>query len=235
MYCISGIRDDLDVEEVPHNQMAESLSSHQYKSFMVKLLRKLPIKQEQDVQIGQCCLLCLFPIRSFYANHGYFLGITGEKIEIDPLAANKTVLFKQKAATYIMEDIAACLLLEEKSSGESDSSLGLILPSLSIYFMTCRQRHIPACLPARAWFQAPWLRVWFSCSQRNCHKGQQYSGAAFQSCAQRLQDASGEKTQQTPYFWFLTNHCFLFLCCLWRCWASVDDVRLMYWFIVSVY
>ena len=48
----AGIRDDLDQEEVPHNEMAESLSSHQYKSFMVKLIRKLPIRQEQDVQLG---------------------------------------------------------------------------------------------------------------------------------------------------------------------------------------
>ena len=45
-------------------------------------------------------------------------GISGEKIEIDPVLKGK-FSFKQKPVTYDTESIASCTLLEEKSSGIS--------------------------------------------------------------------------------------------------------------------
>ena len=45
-----------------------------------------------------------------------FVGISGEKIEIDPVLKAK-FSFKQKPVTYDTESIASCTLLDEKSSG----------------------------------------------------------------------------------------------------------------------
>ena len=51
-----------------------------------------------------------------------FVGISGEKIEIDPVLKAK-FSFKQKPVTYDTESIASCTLIEEKSSGICKSRL----------------------------------------------------------------------------------------------------------------
>ncbi len=47
------------------------------------------------------------------------VGISGEKIEIDPvLGKGKFLNFKEKAVTHDTESVATCTLTDEKSSGE---------------------------------------------------------------------------------------------------------------------
>jgi len=85
-------------EDIPRcmSAMAESLCSHQYKAFNV-IMKSKHIFQH-DVQ----------------------LGISGEKVEIDPSGSNSRRPFqKHKHVTYTMERIAKCELLDTKPSGKS--------------------------------------------------------------------------------------------------------------------
>lgn len=88
--------DSTDYDDNKSSKMAESLTSHQYKSYMVSMLHKL--RTNTEVQ----------------------LGISGEKVEIDPVASKSgTRLFRQRAVTYDADSIASCDLLEEKEGGKS--------------------------------------------------------------------------------------------------------------------
>lgn len=83
-------------EEGDMSAMAESLTSHQYKSYMVSLVHKL--RANTDVQ----------------------LGVSGEKVEIDPVTSKGTGrIFRQKAVTYDADSIASCDMIEEKPTGKS--------------------------------------------------------------------------------------------------------------------
>ncbi|KAJ8300924.1 hypothetical protein KUTeg_022443 [Tegillarca granosa] len=74
--------------------MADSLTSHQYKSFIVNMIHKL--RANTEVQ----------------------LGISGEKVEIDPVVGKGTAkFFKQRAVTHDADSIASCDIIEEKSTG----------------------------------------------------------------------------------------------------------------------
>lgn len=88
-----------DSEESGHidtSNVADSLTSHQYKSYMVTMVHKL--RTNTEVQ----------------------LGISGEKVEIDPVSVRGTArLFRQRAVTYDADSIADCDLLEKKSSGRA--------------------------------------------------------------------------------------------------------------------
>ncbi|XP_025114172.1 target of rapamycin complex 2 subunit MAPKAP1-like isoform X2 [Pomacea canaliculata] len=88
-----------DLDEVPRNDssnVADSLTSHQYKSYMVTMVHKLR------------------------ANTDVHLGVSGEKVEIDPVAVRGTArLFRQRAVTYEADSIADCHLLEKKANGRA--------------------------------------------------------------------------------------------------------------------
>nr|KAG5701742.1 hypothetical protein BaRGS_004344 [Batillaria attramentaria] len=88
-----------DSEEVGNadlSNVADSLTSHQYKSYMVTMVHKL--RTNTEVQ----------------------LGISGEKVEIDPVSVRGTArLFRQRAVTYDADSIADCDLLEKKSNGRA--------------------------------------------------------------------------------------------------------------------
>ncbi|CAI9741462.1 Hypothetical predicted protein [Octopus vulgaris] len=88
-----------EIEEIDFqdsNDMATTFMSPQYKSYIVNLVQRLRINTEVH------------------------LGVSGEKVEIDPVASKGTALFfRQKAVTYEADMIAACDLLEEKSNGKS--------------------------------------------------------------------------------------------------------------------
>ncbi|KAK3087119.1 hypothetical protein FSP39_001919 [Pinctada imbricata] len=95
---IRGEREDS--EEGDTSTMAASLTSHQYRSYMVSMVHKL--RANTDVQ----------------------LGISGEKIEIDPVATKGSVKFlRQKPTTHDLDSIASCDKIEDKSSGKSLFSL----------------------------------------------------------------------------------------------------------------
>ncbi|KAK3707513.1 hypothetical protein RRG08_016608 [Elysia crispata] len=89
-------RGDIESNVEEDQKMAESLMSHQYKSFHVSMVHKL--RTNTEVQ----------------------LGISGDKIEIDPLAVKGTArLFRQKAMTYDADSVAACDITETRSSGKA--------------------------------------------------------------------------------------------------------------------
>ena len=97
-FCLvreNSVRDDIPIQDEPcaMSAMAESLTSHQYRSYIVSLSSRF--MTNTDVQIG----------------------ISGEKIEIDPVSGKG--LFKQKASTHFIEDVGACTILDEKSSGKT--------------------------------------------------------------------------------------------------------------------
>lgn len=75
--------------------MADSLTSHQYKSYIVSMVHRL--RANTEVQ----------------------LGVSGEKVEVDPVGSKGTKFFKQRAMTYEADSIASCEILEEKSVGKS--------------------------------------------------------------------------------------------------------------------
>ncbi|WAR30764.1 LOW QUALITY PROTEIN: SIN1-like protein [Mya arenaria] len=76
--------------------MAESLTSHQYKSYIVSMVHKL--RTNTEVQ----------------------LGVSGEKVEIDPVVGKGSArLFRQRAVTYAADNIAACDIMEDKDGGKS--------------------------------------------------------------------------------------------------------------------
>lgn len=57
---------------------------------------------------------------SFKANEVIILiilGVSGEKVEIDPVGSKGAKFFKQKAMTFDADNIASCEILEEKASG----------------------------------------------------------------------------------------------------------------------
>ncbi|XP_067661871.1 target of rapamycin complex 2 subunit MAPKAP1-like [Haliotis asinina] len=87
-----------DLEElypVDSSDVAESLTSHQYKSYIVNMVHKL--RTNTEVQ----------------------LGVSGEKVEIDPVTNKGTGrLFKQKAVTYDADTIADCDIVENRSNGK---------------------------------------------------------------------------------------------------------------------
>ncbi|XP_059145208.1 target of rapamycin complex 2 subunit MAPKAP1-like [Physella acuta] len=87
-------RGDVESNGEEDQKMAESLMSHQYKSFIVSMVHKL--RTNTEVQ----------------------LGISGDKIEIDPVKGT-TRLFRQKAVTYDADCVAACDVTETKSSGRA--------------------------------------------------------------------------------------------------------------------
>ena len=48
------------------------------------------------------------------------LGVSGEKVEIDPVSSkSKTILLRQKAVTYDADRIASCDILEDRGAGNS--------------------------------------------------------------------------------------------------------------------
>lgn len=72
--------------------IADSLTSHQYKSYIVNMIHRL--RTNTEVQ----------------------LGISGEKIEIDPVGTKGSVKFlRQKAATYLADTIASADIIEDKN------------------------------------------------------------------------------------------------------------------------
>ncbi|XP_033732497.1 LOW QUALITY PROTEIN: target of rapamycin complex 2 subunit MAPKAP1-like [Pecten maximus] len=87
--------EEVQEEEGDMSGMAESLTSHQYKSYIVSLVHKL--RANTEVQ----------------------LGVSGEKVEIDPVASKGTLrIFRQKAVTYDADSIASCDIIEEKVTGK---------------------------------------------------------------------------------------------------------------------
>ncbi|GFN77552.1 target of rapamycin complex 2 subunit mapkap1 [Plakobranchus ocellatus] len=89
-------RGDIESNVEEDQKMAESLMSHQYKSFHVSMVHKL--RTNTEVQ----------------------LGISGDKIEIDPMSVKGTArLFRQKAVTYDADSVAACDISETKSNGKA--------------------------------------------------------------------------------------------------------------------
>lgn len=57
-----------------------------------------------------------------YNNLMYFPGVSGEKIEIDPVLQQRVSAkfwVRQKAATYDMDSVVACDLLDAKSNSRS--------------------------------------------------------------------------------------------------------------------
>ncbi|CAG5127024.1 unnamed protein product, partial [Candidula unifasciata] len=89
-------RGDVESNGEEDQKMAETLMSHHYKSFIVSMVHKL--RTNTEVQ----------------------LGISGDKIEIDPVSVKGTArLFRQKAFTYDADCIAACEIIETKSNGRA--------------------------------------------------------------------------------------------------------------------
>ncbi|CAG2237521.1 unnamed protein product [Mytilus edulis] len=75
--------------------MADSLAGHQCMCYIVSMVHRL--RANTDVQ----------------------LGVSGEKVEVDPVGSKGTKFFKQRAMTYDADNIASCEILEEKSTGKS--------------------------------------------------------------------------------------------------------------------
>uniref|UniRef100_A0A0B7A0Q7 Target of rapamycin complex 2 subunit MAPKAP1 n=1 Tax=Arion vulgaris TaxID=1028688 RepID=A0A0B7A0Q7_9EUPU len=89
-------RGDVESNDEEDQKMAETLMSHHYKSFIVSMVHKL--RTNTEVQ----------------------LGISGDKIEIDPVSMKGTArLFRQKAVTYDADCIAACDVTETKNNGRA--------------------------------------------------------------------------------------------------------------------
>ncbi|KAK2159219.1 hypothetical protein LSH36_156g07027 [Paralvinella palmiformis] len=87
-------RSEGDISPSSVSEMAKSLSSMHYQSFVVNMVHKL--RTNKEVQIG----------------------ISGDKIEIDPLSTKGLFKSKPKPVTIDIEDIAACLLTESKHQGK---------------------------------------------------------------------------------------------------------------------
>ncbi|XP_041369186.1 target of rapamycin complex 2 subunit MAPKAP1-like isoform X2 [Gigantopelta aegis] len=88
--------DSQERERHDSSDVAESLTSHQYKSYIVSMVHRLI--PNSDVQ----------------------LGISGEKVEIDPVVSKGSVrLFRQRPVTYDADSIADCDILEQKSNGRN--------------------------------------------------------------------------------------------------------------------
>ncbi|KAL8575684.1 hypothetical protein ACOMHN_055873 [Nucella lapillus] len=78
------------------SNVADSLTSHQYKSYMVMMLHRL--RANTEVQ----------------------LGVSGEKVEIDPVQIRSSIrLIRQKPVTHEADSIADCDMLEKKANGRA--------------------------------------------------------------------------------------------------------------------
>lgn len=53
----------------------------------------------------------------FTTSFFYITGVSGEKVEVDPVGSKGAKFFKQRAMTYDADSIASCEILEEKSIG----------------------------------------------------------------------------------------------------------------------
>lgn len=53
----------------------------------------------------------------FTTNFFFITGVSGEKVEVDPVGSKGAKFFKQRAMTYDADSIASCEILEEKSIG----------------------------------------------------------------------------------------------------------------------
>lgn len=92
--------DSVYIDDSKSSAMAESLTSHQYKSYIVSMVHK--IRTNTEVQ----------------------LGVSGEKVEIDPVSSkSKSILLRQKAVTYDADRIASCDILEDRGGGTSSFRL----------------------------------------------------------------------------------------------------------------
>lgn len=92
--------DSVYLDDGKSSAIAESLTSHQYKSYIVNMVHK--IRTNTEVQ----------------------LGVSGEKVEIDPVSSkSKSILLRQKAVTYDADRIASCDMLEDRGGGNSSFRL----------------------------------------------------------------------------------------------------------------
>ncbi|KAL4223239.1 Target of rapamycin complex 2 subunit mapkap1 [Mactra antiquata] len=88
--------DSMEIYDNKSSLMEDSLTSHQYKSYIVSMVHK--IRTNTEVQ----------------------LGVSGEKVEIDPVASKSSSrLFRQRAVTYDADSIGSCDIAEEKDGGKS--------------------------------------------------------------------------------------------------------------------
>lgn len=108
--------------------MAQSLTSPQYKSYSVKEQHKL--RANVDVNLGKCTFSALLhsvleqDVVLCCADENLdgqltdatctITGISGECIQIDPVGSR--TLFRSKAVTYDIEDIASCAVHGDKRS-----------------------------------------------------------------------------------------------------------------------
>lgn len=59
--------------------------------------------------------------------HSLSVGVSGEKVEIDPVTSKGTGrIFRQKAVTYDADSIASCDMIEEKPTGKKACNVGVI-------------------------------------------------------------------------------------------------------------
>ncbi|KAH3777878.1 hypothetical protein DPMN_179326 [Dreissena polymorpha] len=119
-------------------EMAKSLTSHHYKSYLVSMVHKL--RTNTEVQLGEATEIdngrSLVMAKSLTSHHykSYLvsmvhklrtntevpLGISGEKVNIDPVVSKSSAqIFRQKAVTYDADNIASCDIFEEKDGGKS--------------------------------------------------------------------------------------------------------------------
>ncbi|XP_052231505.1 target of rapamycin complex 2 subunit MAPKAP1-like [Dreissena polymorpha] len=88
--------DATEIDNGRSSEMAKSLTSHHYKSYLVSMVHKL--RTNTEVQ----------------------LGISGEKVDIDPVVSKSSArIFRQKAVTYDADNIASCDIFEAKNGGKS--------------------------------------------------------------------------------------------------------------------
>jgi hypothetical protein len=80
--------------EKVHSSVRAELTSHQYRSYRVSHLHKM--RSNTDV----------------------LLGVSGERVEVDPVSQNKSGIFSRpaKPTTYSIKRICACEVLEERSN-----------------------------------------------------------------------------------------------------------------------
>ncbi|XP_074654687.1 target of rapamycin complex 2 subunit MAPKAP1-like [Tubulanus polymorphus] len=65
--------------------------------------------------------------QKFFGNKEVHLGISGEKIEIDPVSKGITKYIKQKAVSYEFDCVAHCEMLEAKSAGKAAFRLHVLV------------------------------------------------------------------------------------------------------------
>jgi hypothetical protein len=56
-------------------------------------------------------------VSEFTTSCFFITGVSGEKVEVDPVGSKGAKFFKQRAMTYDADSIASCEILEEKSIG----------------------------------------------------------------------------------------------------------------------